>query len=269
MAINTNYQQTFYKNAAQLRKSAAEPGKGNGSRKAEDPMAKYGGDFDVEISREGLAALAKQRKQPIGGAKEESVKSPEERLSAKAQDFLAKLREEYGDYDFIIADDVNDPKVLDQATKQYSVILRGDELERMANDEDYAKEVMGKVDSAVEMTKRIEENGELGEGVQFKRISISFDDDGNMRLFADLEKMTTQQKERMEAAKEKRAEEKKEAEKEKHLEKEKHPGKEKGAEAVKHTRIEASSEEELLEKLMNIDWDEIPEDKGARGNRRR
>ena len=263
MAINTNYQQTFYKNAAQLRKSAAEPGKGNGSRKAEDPMAKYGGDFDVEISREGLAALAKQRKQPIGGAKEESVKSPEERLSAKAQDFLAKLREEYGDYDFIIADDVNDPKALDQATKQYSVILRGDELERMANDEDYAKEVMGKVDSAVEMTKRIEENGELGEGVQFKRISISFDDDGNMRLFADLEKMTTQQKERMEAAKEKRAEEKKEAEKEKH------PGKEKATEAVKHTSIEASSEEELLEKLMNIDWDEIPEDKGARGNRRR
>ena len=263
MAINTNYQQTFYKNAAQLRKSAAEPGKGNGSRKAEDPMAKYGGDFDVEISREGLAALAKQRKQPIGGAKEESVKPPEERLSAKAQDFLAKLREEYGDYDFIIADDVNDPKALDQATKQYSVILRGDELERMANDEDYAKEVMGKVDSAVEMTKRIEKNGELGEGVQFKRISISFDDDGNMRLFADLEKMTTQQKERMEAAKEKRAEEKKEAEKEKH------PGKEKATEAVKHTRIEASSEEELLEKLMNIDWDEIPEDKGARGNRRR
>jgi len=254
--INTNYPHMHYKNAGQAGKSTAA-GKGNAANKQKDPLAQYGGDFSVELSSEGLAALASQRKQPAAKADDGSgaLKGSEGKLSSKAQDFLAKLREQYGDYDFIIADDVNDPRLLDQGTKAYSVILRTDELERMANDEDYAKEVMGKVDSAIGTMKGIEEKGELGEGVQFKRIAISFDDEGNMKLFAELEKMSEQQKERMESAKEKRAEEKKKADKQEE--------KEKRSEApAKRTWVEASSEEELLEKLRNINWDEIQEGDG-------
>lgn len=256
--INTNITNLYYKNASQALKGGAM---GKGADKAgkgeqgKDPfMEKYGGDFNVELSEDGLAALENQRMKVVGkGEQDGGNLSAEDRLSDKAKDYLAKLREKYGDYDFIIADDVNDPKAMDQATKQYSVILRGDELERMADDEEYAAGVMEKVESAIDMTKRIEEKGELGEGVQFKRISISFDDNGNMKLFAELEKMSEQQKERMEKAKEKRAEEKAEADKKE--EEEKNPL------SVKRARVEASSEEELLEKLLGIEWDKIPEEK--------
>ena len=248
--IQTNYSM-FYRNAGQSGKTAA--GKGDSAEKAKDLAERYGADFSVELSGEGLAALAKQRKTPVGDAGEGkgAVKEGEAKLSAKAQDFLAKLKEQYGDYDFFVADDVNDPSFRNRGTKQYSVILRTDELEKMANDEAYAEEVMGKVNDAVDMTKRIEEKGELGEGVRFRRIAISFDDDGNMKLFADLEKISEQQKERMEAAKEKHAREQKDADKKA----------EKDGSHVKHARLEASSEEELLEKLLGLDWDKIPEDK--------
>ena len=255
--ITTNYQSNPYQKAGQMGKGVAGAGKKENSEKAKDPMAQYGGDFEVELSKEGLAALATHRKKGADGARDgkEPLGAAEERLSPKAQEYLQKLREQYGDYDFFVADDVNDPRFLNQGTKAYSVILRGDELERMANDEDSAKEVMGKVESAVDMTKRIEEKGELGEGVKFKRISISFDDDGNMKLFAELEKMSEQQRERMEKAKEKRAEEKEEAAKKAEKDKEKDPS------PMKRTWVEATSEEELLEKISGINWEEIP---GAR-----
>ena len=139
-----------------------------------------------------------------------------------------------------------------QGTKAYSVLLTNDEIEKMANDEEYAEKVMQRIESAVDMTKRIEEKGELGEGVHFKHISIAFDSDGNMKLFAELEKMSEKQKERMEKAKEKRAEEKDEAEKAK----DKDDGKDDPG--VKRVRLEATSEEELLEKIMGVDWDKIP-----------
>ena len=265
--IHSNITNLYYKNASQALKGGAmgkgtaaglagKADKGDKADKPKDPfMEKYGGDFDVELSKDGLAALEQQRMKIVGKAdKDGGTPSAEDRLSDKAKDYLAKLREKYGDYDFIIADDVNDPKAMDQATKQYSVILRGDELERMANDEEYAAGVMEKVESAIDMTKRIEEKGELGEGVHFKRISITFDDDGNMKLFAELEKMSEQQKERMEKAKEKREEEEAKADKEKEKEK----GEEKKPMSLQRTRVEASSEEELLEKILGIDWNEIP-----------
>ena len=41
-----------------------------------------------------------------------AVKSSEDKLSKKAQDFLADLRSKYGDYDFIVANDSDDKKAL-------------------------------------------------------------------------------------------------------------------------------------------------------------
>ena len=112
--INTAYGSQLYKSIGQAAKGTASASKGNNADKAKDPfMEKYGGDFNVELSSDGLAALANQRKQELdnAGSQEENL-NPEQRLSAKAQDYLAKLREQYGDYDFIIADDVNDPKAV-------------------------------------------------------------------------------------------------------------------------------------------------------------
>jgi len=96
----------------------------------------------------------------------------------------------------------------------------------------------------------------LEEGVQFKHVAIAFDEDGNTRLFAELEKLSEKQQERLEKLKEKRAEEKEKAEAQEEKEKDGQNF------SVKRASIEASSEEELLEKILGIDWDSISEEEG-------
>jgi len=247
--INANNIFLQYKNAGQVSKRTAGAGKEK-SRQGEDILKKFGGSTTVELSGAGLSALALQQKNAARNAGDDAgaVKYGEEKLSAKAQDFLAKLREKYGDYDFIVADNVENP--LDAAkgsTKGYSVILSSDELEKMAADEEYADKVMGEVEDAIGVANKIADSGKLGEGVSFSQIAVSIDSDGNMKLFAELEQMSADQRERMEAAKEKKAEEAAEAEK---TEKE-NPGT-----LVRHARIEASSEDELWEQILGINWDE-------------
>ncbi len=235
-----------------------------GRKKTEEdkkPFEGFGDDFGVQLSDAGLAALEAQRKQEVENEEQNEAEFfTEDKLSDKAKDFLANLREKYGDFDFFAVSSVDDPRAMNvQGTKAYSVLLTNDEIEKMANDEEYAAKVMEKVESAVDMTKRIQENGELGEGVQFKHISISFDSDGNMKLFAELEKMSEKQMERMEKAKEKRAEEKEEAERKAEKEKGLQPGEEEEEDkGVLRVRLEAASEEELLEKIKGIEWDKIP-----------
>ena len=235
--ISANFAASFYQNMGQVGK------KGQGAQKkeqAQEPFSQYMQDAKVELSADGLA-LAEQQK--AGGTQ----------LSQKAQDLFAKLQEKYGDYDFFVAENQDDMKnYMDKGTKQYSVVFTKEELEHMASDEEYAKKVIGQMESAIDMTKRIEESGQLGEGVHFKSVAITFDDEGNMKLFAQLEKMTAEQQERMEEAKEKKAEEQEKAAKEAEKDKEQEQTK---AQSGKVVEIEAASEEELLEKILGIKWE--------------
>ena len=232
--ISTNFAASFYQNMGQIGKKGA--GK---QEKAQEPFAQYAADAKVELSADGLALAGQQ-------------KAGQTQLSQKAQDLFARLQEKYGDYDFFVAENQDDMKnYMDKGTKQYSVVFTTEELERMAGDEEYADKVMGQVEAAIGMTKRIEESGQLGEGVHFKQVAISFDDEGNMKLFAQLEKMTAEQQERMEEAKEKKAEEKEKAAKEAEKKEEQEQAKVPPGRIVE---IEASSEEELLEKILGIEW---------------
>lgn len=252
--INSNLS-ALYKNVGAMGKKTNGAGKGK-NVDDEQKAGQLAGSDILELSGEGLAALARQRKKALDNADDGSgAMSPDEKkLSPKAQEFLTKLREKYGDYDFIAAEHIDDPAGLTKgSTKAYSVILTNDEIERMANDEAYADEVMEKVGAAVDMTKRIEEKGELGEGVRFRHIAISFDDDGNMKLFAELEKMSDQQAERMKAAQEKRAEEKKEADRKAEKDRREEP-------PFRRLTVEATSEEEFMEKLLALNWEDAEEE---------
>lgn len=253
--IGTNYAQLF-KSFGQVGKQRATTK--NDSLGEAKTSAAYGGNFSVELSDGGLSALASQQNavDDAGSkANEWFVTDDEKKLSSKAQNYLDKLREKYGDYDFIIANDMSDPQSLTAgSTKDYSVIFSTDELERMASDEKYAEKMLGKVKSAVDTTKWIEDNAQLGEGVQFSQIGVEFGDDGHTKLFAQLEKMSEEQRERLEAAKEKRAEEKKEADK-------KAEDEEEETFSVQLMNLEADSEEDLLSRIWEINWDNVPEDK--------
>ena len=262
--INTTYFPQF-RNAGTVGKGATTSTKTS----AKNVAAQYGANTTVELSGAGKNALAKLQSDAVdeydvnGFAAETDAAdaTDESKLSAKAKSFLEGLRQKYGDYNFVVSNDLDTSQTLG-SDKPYSVLLTNEELEKMADDEEYANKVMGNVGKAVDTLKDLSEK-DLGEGVEFSQLSISIDDEGNMKLFAQLEKMTADQQERLEAAKEKRAEEKKEA-----AQKAEDAAKEDAdAEPPEWSRIlfkgadvEADSAEELLAKIFQIDWNKIDEE---------
>ena len=190
---------------------------------------------------------------------ETKVKSSEDKLSAKAQKYLESLRKDNSDFDFIIADKGDDFQgLVKQSNKEFTVIFSSAELERMASDEKYAQEKLSVVNTSVRMSDRINKEfgferawGKTGNnGTILNKLTIAFDDDGKMSLFADLEKVTEKQQEWLEKIKEKRAEEKQNDKKEV---------------SVKRTTFQACSEEELLKKIAELDWSKISEEKSVEG----
>lgn len=188
----------------------------------------------------------------------------EARLSSKAQEFLKNLRRQYGDFDFFIGNGTDDLKSLAKSgSKEFSVILSGAEIERMANDEKYAEEKMQSVGDAVRMSKEICERygfesalgGKEGQNGTINKISITVQDDGSMKIFAELEKTSGKQRERIEKAREKRAEDRKAQ----HRTDRKNPYGRDDEDAVKRTTVEAASVEEMIEKLRNLNWDNVAE----------
>lgn len=192
-------------------------------------------NYNLSLSAEGLDALQNQD----AAANLDTGIFTSKELSPKAQAYLEKLREQYGDYDFVVADNVDDPQALTaNSDKKYSVILSSDELEKMANDEEYANEVMGKVEDAVKTADSVIEKAGL-EGVQISQLTISFDNEGNTKMFATLEKLSESQQQRLDAAKERAENEES---------KEIQPAR---------VTIEADDEESFLEQLLNIDWENL------------
>lgn len=191
---------------------------------------------------------------------ETEVKSSESKLSEKAAAFLENLRKTYGDFDFIVGNAGDDLRSLvKNSNKEFSVIFSTEELERMAADEKYAEEKMNAVQGAVTMSQQINEQfgfeSAFGKGtgndVKMAKFGICFNDDGSVSYFAELEKTSQKQKEHIEQAREKRAEEKKEAAKKEKVKERKE------AVSGKRVTVEASSEEELIQKIAQIDWSEI------------
>lgn len=174
------------------------------------------------------------------------------KLSKAAQKVLDELKKKYGKMDIMVADFENDEEaqeILSRGTKEYSVLLSSDELEKMAEDGNYKEKNFGRIEEAVKMSDRI--NARFGvsqdsDSAEVKKVGISFNSDGTTSYFAELEKSSAQQRERIEQSREKRAEEKKASEKK---------------EAAKKVTIKASSEEELLEKMKQIDWTKVKEER--------
>lgn len=250
--INTFYSPQF--------KSTGTFGKGATNSKAATAektfFARYVDDTSVELSDAGLSALNKLQSDTVDNDAGGAAASDEKKLSAKAQNLLDKLREKYGNYDFIVSDNLDAASTVG-SNKEYSVLFTTEELERMAEDDDYAQKVMGNVGKAVDILKDLSEK-DLGDGVQFSQLSVSFDSDGNMKLFAQLEKLSADQKERLEAAKEKRAEQQKlDAQAEKSLD-DAEP--EPVSILFKSADVEADTAEGLLAKIFGIDWDNIAEE---------
>lgn len=216
----STYQQNYYENSVQEKKS-------KDSAKAEGPVRSYASKTQAASN------------------------SPQASLSSKAKKLLEKLKKKYGNMDFMVSDSENGSnakELLSQGTKEFSVLFSGEELEKMASSETYENEYMNHIDNAVRMSARINEEfgidssfGKNPANGQVTKMGISFNKDGSMNFFAELEKTSVQQRERIEQTHEKRAADKKTS-------------------SAKRTIVEASSIEELREKIRNVDWTRIRED---------
>ena len=224
-----------------------------------------------DVWKKAMAYVYDARKEMgVDFSKTDDISSKNEaKLSQKAQDFLKNLRQKYGDYDFMVGNSTDDLRALSKrGSKEFSVIFSSAEIEKMANDEDYASEKMHAVENSVNMCRKIcEQQGyvsafgadKAGIGTATK-IGIVSDDNGNMKFFAELEKTSDKQKERLEKSREKKAEEKKLAEKRAHK---KNPYEKEEKDTVKRTTIEANSYNELLDKLEAFDWNKVADSKSG------
>ncbi len=173
--------------------------------------------------------------------KKTQSKDKEVNLSDRAKELLKELKKTYGDIDFIVASYNSDEEAdsyLANGTKEFSVLIDPEELEKMASDDNVKKKNLGIIEEAREKLSDMKENlGDKKDDV--KRLGVSIDKNGTITYFADLEKMSEKQRERIEKARE---------EKREYI----------GAHSnVKRTRVNAPSAEELLEKIKGIDWSVI------------
>lgn len=196
-------------------------------------------------------------------------KTKQPQLSKAAQNLLEKLRKTYGNMDFMVADydSIEEAKkALSRSTKEVSVLFSSEEIEKMASDEKYEKEYMNRIQGALNMSDEINikfgfefASGNNSENATVTKIGIAFNKDGTTTYFAELEKSSKQQKERIEKTKEKRAEEKKAADKKAKANKDNAP--------TKTTMVQASSMEELIKKINEIDWSKIKEERKTEGDK--
>lgn len=177
------------------------------------------------------------------------------KLSDKAQNLLDSLKKKYGNMDFMVADFKNDEEakgILSRGTKEFSVLFSPDELEKMASDEKYLEEKIKGMEGAVRFSQRI--NDEFGfdsvfqknSGVEVTNVGISYNDDGTMTYFAELEKTNEKQQERIDKSKEDKAEKI-----------DKNNKSNKDTTLTKKTIVYADTEEDLFDKIYEIDWNKI------------
>ena len=142
---------------------------------------------------------------------------------------------------------------LSRGTKEFSTLIDPETLEAMAADKDVKDKYMGILDDAVGKLKDIKE--QLGDSEDdVARVGISIDKDGKVSYFAELEKSGERQKEWVEKTREAKKEERAEQEKKAQEQKEQDIA---AQGRTKKTIVKADTVEELLEKIKNVDWNQI------------
>ncbi len=209
---------------------------------------KYTSTYNKRVDQSSNSSVQKKRSNATAKTDTSQVQ-----LSDKAKALLEKLKKKYGNMDFFAADFSNDneaKEILSRGTKEFSVLFSSDELEKMASDDKYLQEKESILEGAVRMSEQINEQFGAGKALgkdavtssDITKIGMSFNADGSVSYFAELERSSEKQRERIEHNREKKADEKKEA-------------------TTKKVTVEASSEEELIKLLKQIDWSKIKEEK--------
>lgn len=179
-------------------------------------------------------------------------------LSDRAKALLQELRKTYSNMDFMVADYESEEEAasyLSRGTKEYSVLIDPEELERMASDDSVKEQNLSVLDQAVGKLDEMKE--QLGDRKdEVIRMGINIGKNGEVSYFAELEKAGERQKEFVDKIRE----DKKAAAKNADAKAESKTHGKYDYEHSKRTTLYASTAEELLDKIRNIDWDDIKEE---------
>lgn len=165
-------------------------GKGSGAKHGDKPGKKGFDRTERNTDKADFSSLIEQPKQQtvdsemrIGAASEKTSK-----LSKTAEEYLGKLKEKYGNVDFIIADYKTDEEadaLLAAGKGEYNAVITPDLLERMAADEETAAKYEALIDQSIESIDAVKEG--LGEDKDMvDKFGTSVDADGNLTLRAKL-----------------------------------------------------------------------------------
>lgn len=193
-------------------------------------------------------------------------------LSEGAKKLLEELKKTYRNMDFIVADYESEEEAqqyLSRGTKEYSVLIDPETLEEMAADSEtknkYLKILSGATKELDNVKDQLEEQGD-----NIKSIGISIGKDGTVSYFAELEKMSERQKERIEQSREdRRAEEKEEKERAAKREEEADRGQTPHIPHItQKVSIKAETAEDLVRQIKAVDWSKVkPEEQQRAGGK--
>lgn len=139
------------------------------------------------------------------------------KLSDKAKELLDELKKKYSNMDFFVenaADESEEEAIMSRGTKQYSVLIDPETLEKMAEDEDYKNQNLQLLEeSAEKLSNVMEELGDKADKVE--SLSVKVNGDGTVDYFAKLKADSKEESERIAKKREADRIEKKKADKEK------------------------------------------------------
>lgn len=182
-------------------------------------------------------------------------------LSDKAKALLQELKKTYNNADFYVAEYESEEEAseyMSRGSKDFSVLIDPEELERMANDEDVKKQNLSLLDESLnklgEMKEELKNTGREDEIVS---LGVNIGKDGKVSYFAELEKAGERQKEFVDKIRE----DKKEAAKEASEAEKAAKGQNKyNYEHSKRATVSSDSVDDLLEQIKNFSWDNVKEE---------
>ena len=183
-----------------------------------------------------------------------------------AKDLLNKMQNKYDYMDFFVADYSSDDEAqryLSRGSKEYSVLIEPELLEKMAADESVKEKYLGIIDDAKNKISEVkDEISKLDDGedgvkkADIKNIGFSVKADGSVSFFAELEKSSADQKKRIEQAREDKKAQRKKDEKEAKAKK----LKEQQEDKVKRSVVRGDTASELVKSIQVVDWDKVAEE---------
>jgi len=217
--MTEQFVQTMYQKTTET--TYTKNGKVQGNRNnTSDPKREDAAVYEGSVPQQTKATYTKPMAVTQKKEKEDDLQAKldktYEALSDEAKDYLASLKEKFGDIDFFVANCESDEemgKYFAMGTKKYSCVISSDLIEKMATDdaarEKYEKIIASAGEEIEEMKEEAKE--ELGEEAaeQIKFLGFKVDDNGMVEYFAKLKDDNNAYYAKL---KEKRAEEK-EAEK--------------------------------------------------------